>query len=197
MEEKTRTIRFSVIICLMSLDKDKETFKKHKILELLKEIENIKNEDELNNFRKTSFNKFYEIMYKNLTNEEMNKNNYSDLLFKNLMDVNYFNKEYNNKQLNNNILLNEMLNILELRKKLIIYHLINPDKLFEHEQKSLNDYLNEYSKLYEKFMNIEKYNFEKHYKYKCRCEDELIKQYKQNDKLNYIDFYNIIESIEI
>ena len=154
-------------------------------------------------FRTTLFDEFYEIMYKDLTDKELYKYNYSELLFKNLMDINYFNKEYNNEQLNltiqklnNKSLLNEMINILEERKKIIIYHLTNKNTEIQNF-KTLNEYLKEYSMLYEKFMNTEKYDFEKHYKYKCRCEEELIKQYKQNDKISYNDFYDIIEHITI
>lgn len=207
MENKTRTIRLSVVVCLMSLDKEESNYenKKHNMLELLKQIEDIKNEDdyELMSFRTTLFDEFYEIMYKDLTDKELYKYNYSELLFKNLMDINYFNKEYNNEQLNltiqklnNKSLLNEMINILEERKKIIIYHLTNKNTEIQNF-KTLNEYLKEYSMLYEKFMNTEKYDFEKHYKYKCRCEEELIKQYKQNDKISYNDFYDIIEHITI
>jgi len=209
MENKTRTTRLSVVMCLMSLDEDLDKSdltegesnyenKKHNKLELLKQIEDIKTEDdyELMSFRTTLLDEFYEILYKDLTDKELYRYNYSELLFKNLMDINYFNKEYNNENLNDKSLLNEMLNILEERKRIIIYHLTNKNTEIQNF-KTLNDYLKEYSMLYEKFMNTEKYDFEKHYKYKCRCEEELIKQYKQNDKLNYNDFYDIIESVEI
>ena len=207
MENKTRTTRLSVVVCLMSLDKEESNYenKKHNKLKLLKQIEDIKNEDdyELMSFRTTLFDEFYEIMYKDLTDEELYKYNYSELLFKNLMDINYFNKEYNNEQLNDKSLLNEMLNILEERKRIIIYHLTSESLDLTNKNteiqnfKTLNDYLKEYLMLYEKFMNTEKYDFEKHYKYKCRCEEELIKQYKQNDKLKSNDFYDIIESVKI
>lgn len=198
METAKTSYKFSVVLCLMSLDKEELNYenKKYNILELLKQIEDIKNKDELMNFRKTISNKFYEIMYKDLTKEEEKNNNYNQLLFKNLVDTIYLNKEHNNEQLNDKITFNKMLNILEERKKIIFYNLTHTYEE-QYKGKDLNEYLKEYSPLYEKFMNNEKYDFEKHYKYEKRCEDELIKQYKQNDKVSYNDFYDIIESITI
>lgn len=205
MKNKTITTRFSIVICLISLDEELNNSelieeelnyenKKHNILELLKQVEDLKNENDLMNFNKTTLNKFYEIMYKNLTKEEGKNNNYNQLLFKTLTDIHYLNKEYNEEQLNDKITFNKMLNILEERKKIILYNLTHKYEE-QYKGKDLNEYLEEYSMLYEKFMNTEKYDFEKHYKYEKRCEEELIKQYKQNDKIDYNDFYNIIESI--
>lgn len=198
METAKTSYKFSVVLCLISLDKEELNYenKKHNITELLKQIEDIKNKDELFIFRTTTSNKFYEIMYKDLTKEEGKNNNYNQLLFKTLTDIHYLNKEHNNEQLNDKITFNKMLDILEERKKIILYNLTHSYEE-QYKGKDLNEYLNEYSPLYGKFMNTEKYDFEKHYRYEKRCEDELIKRYKQNDKINYNVFYDIIESIEI
>lgn len=198
METAKISYKFSIVLCLMSLDKEESNYenKKHNILELIKQIEDIKNKDELFKFRTTTSDKFYEIMYKDLTKEEGKNINYNQLLFKNLVDTIYLNKEHNNEQLNDKITFNKMLNILEERKKIILYNLTHSYEE-QYKGKYLNEYLEEYTPLYEKFMNSEKYDFEKHFRYEKRCEDELIKRYKENDKLKSNDFYNIIESIKI
>lgn len=194
MEDVKTTYKFSIITCLMSLDKNNENYenKKNKILELLKQVEDIKTKDELINFRKKTMDKLYEKMYKDLTKEEGKNTNYIDLLFKNLIDIHFFNTEYNVNQLNYGLTLIKMLNILEERKKIILYNLTHPFDN-QYKDKDLNEYLEEYSKLYKKFMDTEKYNFEKHYRYKKHYEDKLVKLYKQNNEITYNDFYDIIE----
>lgn len=196
MEDITISYKFTPIICLISLDKNNENYEtvKNNILELFKKIENIKNKDDLMVFRTTELDNYYSTMFKYLTKEEGKNNNYLELLFYNLVEINFFKTEYNIEQLNDKSTLIKMLDILEERKRIILYNLTTPVEELNLKDDTLNNLLEEYSKVYKKFMDTEQYNFEKHYKYHKQCEIKLVEIYKQNDKITYKDFYDIIKT---
>lgn len=177
---------FNIIISLMSLNKDNENYEiiKSNILELLNSIDSTKNNNELINYG--------ELIYKYLTKEELKNVNYSNLLFHTLVETHYFNKEY--EHLNDPSTLDKMLEILERRKNIMIYDLTHTIKE-QYKDENLNDiYLNEYRPLFEKILCSGKYKHGELYIYEKRCQNEIIKQYKQNDKITYKDFDDIIKN---
>jgi hypothetical protein len=186
MEHSKTFYKFNTVISLMSLNKDNENYEivKNNISELLNKIDNIKDNDELINYG--------ELIYKDLTKEELKNINYSELLLNTLIEIHYFNKEY--EKLNEPSILNKMLEILEKRKNIMIYnltHTINE----QYKNEDLNDiYFNEYKPLYEKISCNNKYKYGNLYEYKKHCQNELIKQYKQNNKISYKDFDDIIKN---
>lgn len=186
--------KFNIVLSLMSLNKDNENYEliKNNISELLNKIDNIKNNDELIMFRISPDNDYGELIYKYLTKEELKNVNYYELLFHTLTEIHYFNKEY--EELNDPLILNKMLEILEKRKNIMIYnltHTINE----QYKGEDLNDiYFNEYKPLFKKILFNDKYKFQYLYEYEKQCQNELIKQYKQNDKITYKDFDDIIKN---
>lgn len=194
MERSTTLYRFDVVISLMSLNKDNENYEiiKNNALEFLNIIDNIKNNDELNKFRMSSNSNYGGLIYKYLTKEELKNINYYNLLFHNLVEIHYFNKEY--EQLNDQSTLNKMFEILEKRKNIMIYNL-NHTIEEQYKKENLNDiYLNEYKPLFEKILCSGKYKHGSLYEYEKHCQNEIIKQYKQNDKITYKDFDDIIKN---
>lgn len=195
MEHSKTLYKFNIVLSLMSLNKDNENYKlvKNNISEFLNKIDNIKNNDDLIMFRISPDNDYGEIIYKYLTKEELKNINYTDLLFHTLIDIHYFSKEY--EQLNDPSTLDKMLEILEKRKNIMIYNLSHTIEE-QYKGEDLNDiYFNEYKPLYEKLLCNSKYKFEKEYEYEKHCQNELIKQYEQNDKITYKDFDGIIKNL--
>ena len=198
-------LKFHTVLCLISLNKDNKNYEliKHNILELLNKIDNIKNSDELIKFETSPDTNYSETIYKYLTKEEAKNINYSELLFHTLTEIHYFNKEY--EQLNEPLTLNKMLELLEERKNIILYNLTHTIEE-QHIGKDLNDtFLKDYQPLYKKliygekqeykqFNEYEKQRFKKPFEIEFHCRDELIKQYKQNNKITYKDFDDIIKN---
>jgi hypothetical protein len=88
-----------------------------------------------------------------------------------------------------------MLKILERRKNIMIYDLTHTIEE-QYKDENLNDiYFNEYKPLLEKIYSSGKYIHGSLYIYEKRCQNELIKQYKQNDKITYKDFDDIITNV--
>ena len=177
MEHSKAFYKFNTVISLISLNKDNENYEiiKNNITELLNKIDNIKNNDDLTDYG--------ELIYKYLTKEELKNVNYYELLFHTLTEIHYFNKEY--EKLNDPLILNKMLEVLEKRKNIMIYnltHTINE----QYKGEDLNDiYFNEYKPLFEKILFNDKYKFQYLYEYEKQCQNELMEQYKQNDKITY------------
>ena len=175
MEHSKAFYKFNTVISLMSLNKDNENYEivKNNISELLNKIDNIKNNDE--------FTGYGELIHKDLTKEELKNINYTELLFHTLTEIHYFNKEY--EELNDPLILNKMLEVLEKRKNIMIYNLTHTIKE-QYKSEDLNNmYFNEYKPLYEKLLCNDKYKYGNLFKYEQQCRNELIKQYKQNDKI--------------
>ena len=194
MEHSKTFYKFNTIISLMSLNKDNENYEliKNNISEYLNRIDNIKNNDDLNKLRISPDNNYGELIYKDLTKEELKNINYSGLLFHTLIEIHYFIKE--TKKPNEPPILNKMLEILEKRKNIMIYNL-NHTIEEQYKDKDLNDiYFNEYKPLFEKILCDEMFRYKNLYEYKKQCQNELIKQYKQNNKISYKDFDDIIKN---
>lgn len=187
MEHFNTVYKFDIIISLMSLNKDNENYEiiKSNISELLNGVDSTKNNGKIINYG--------ELIYKYLTKEELKNVNYSDLLFRNLIETHYLNKEY--EHLNDPSTLNKMFEILEKRKNIIIYNLTHTIEE-QYKGEDLNDiYLNEYQPLFEKILCGGKYKYGELYLYEQQCKNEIIKQYKQNDKITYKDLDNIIKNV--
>lgn len=193
MEHSKTFYKFTAVMSLISLNKNNENYEiiKNNIYELLNRIDNIKNNDEVMKFIISPNNDYGKLIYKYLTKEELKNINYSTLLFQTLIEIHYLNKEY--EQMNDTLTLNKMLEILEERKNIMIYNLTHTIEE-QYKDKDLNDiYFNDYEPLLKKLLYNKKYDYGKKYNYEKHCQNELIKQYKQNNNITYKNFYDIIE----